>query len=665
MSSNGWNMDAAAVVEAQASLEDWCGGSVTADLEVYDDDGNHMADLVGLAGLDSAGESLAGRLCLRLVCGRHFTDAVVRFPGVEPGTVRIRSAAGGSWSILVDDVPMCLLLNDASVAGATWPRHAFVVLLGARSLEFLSGAFSATAIHAVGLKGSPDLMPLTRVEGVQSVSFHSCLDLDSLHSFSGAPVRHLRLWNCPRMDDLEVVSTLPHLVALVLSMDPMRRHNVTEDGSRISFDVGQIALCPNLEMLGLNHVALEGARNFRHLCRLESLDLFSVRFDQQELEFDPRCLLTDLRIAPYTREDIAPLQHLNKLENLSLSGAEDLKTLAGLEQMPNLKVLRLSGLRNLESLAPLSSLVNLEILEIEGAGKVGGADALSSLQRLTRLEFDARLEDVGVLQGLTRLRSLSLSTNEMRDLSFLTPAMGLQSLQIQDCPQLSDIGGLATQPRLDTLKLSLVPALSNFAPISRLEKLVTLDMWECAGLENLDFLADAPDLRELQVENCRQLASIEGLRNCTGLRSLVIQNCPLISDLTVVGSLTSLESLTLVPVAPDSGEVVKNIRPDWGFLASCTQLRTLDLLFDELLEAEILARCATARRDARFIQEHSQTWLKLLCTTDDPTRTTLIFLKAFAVSHGTAGRKLVAELITRLGTWTDAAAAAEEHMKGH
>src|SRR5215469_9770126 len=143
------------------------------------------------------------------------------------------------------------------------------------------------------------------------------------------------------------------------------------------------------------------------------------------------------------------------------------ESLAGLRFLPGLQDLWVGHTRRPLSLAPLAELTSLRHLKLEGPFK-----------------------DYEGLSALTGVRSLTLRSATLPDLSVLTPMAGLLALDLK-LGGTRDLGLLHAFEQLQYLELWMIRGFSDLSPLAELASLDTL------FLQSLTHVTELPDLGKM------------------------------------------------------------------------------------------------------------------------------------------------------------------------
>lgn len=218
--------------------------------------------------------------------------------------------------------------------------------------------------------------------------------------------------------------------------------NQSVQSQRENYDVqGQLTTLEDLQHMHklqnirLNHTGISSLESAKELAPLKELIRFMIHEEKQLQDITPLGALTNIKqvnIMQTGVQDISVFKKLPKLErvSISLSSVEDLSPLAG---------------------------TNVKELYIQTTTPIKNWDAIGSMKKLTRLSvsFTFKNEDMPLLQGLTSLEYLNLSSTHVADISVLANLPGLKELSL--------VGTKVT----------------DLTPLSQAKNLVWLDVREC------------------------------------------------------------------------------------------------------------------------------------------------------------------------------------------
>lgn len=138
----------------------------------------------------------------------------------------------------------------------------------------------------------------------------------------------------------------------------------------------------------------------------------------------------------------------------------------------------------------------------------------------------SKRKDLFVLEGLTELQSLDLTDcTDLTNVDALKRLSALKSLLLHRCPGLKDVDALKGLTALQGLSLDHCPGLTKVDALKGLSALQYLDLTCCTGLNNLDALKALPALQRLGLLYCTGLTNVDGLRELTGLKQLDVRGC--------------------------------------------------------------------------------------------------------------------------------------------
>ena len=218
-----------------------------------------------------------------------------------------------------------------------------------------------------------------------------------------------------------------------------------------------------------------------------------------------------------------------------------------------------------------------------------GVEDYSSLSRLSYLEklvmVDVRFDNLQMIAPLTQLKTVTIRgcTLSANDVSIIGSLPNLEDLTLFDC-SLSSIAGLANASRIVTLDLSN-NAIRDLSPLSFMDTLTTLNISNNA-VTNLSALSALQKLSALDV-SYNSLSSIAPLATCSSLSVLVANNnqiseIPLFNNPTVLTELTisnnrlsNVDILTNYTSLLDLG-ISYNQLTDISALGAMNHLRTID-----------------------------------------------------------------------------------------
>ncbi|MCE9610570.1 MAG: hypothetical protein K8R23_10290 [Chthoniobacter sp.] len=153
--------------------------------------------------------------------------------------------------------------------------------------------------------------------------------------------------------------------------------------------------------------------------------------------------------------------------------------------------------------------------------------------------------NVDALRGLTRLRTLSLTDSEVKDLTPLADLAQLQGLYLFGCTGVADLAPLASLTQLQVIDLRYCNAVADLAPLASLTKLQQLDLGGCTGVTDLAPLTGLTQLQRLHLGGCTGVADLAPLAGLAQLHTLSLFACTGVADLAPLASLAQLGELDL------------------------------------------------------------------------------------------------------------------------
>jgi len=261
--------------------------------------------------------------------------------------------------------------------------------------------------------------------------------------------------------------------------------------------------------------------------------------------------LTSLSLSQNNISDLVPLSDLLKLTSLTLN-QNNISVFNGLETLSNLTSLDIgynvfTPTTDLTSLGSLSKLTTL-VIENQKFNYPG-------------LTSDPNNNTLAPLSNLINLQKLYLYSQQITSLSFLTGLTNLERLYLDDNTNkttktaISDLTELNKVPRLTHLSLSYNNIL-DVSPISSLLNLQWLNLSGNASLNQTNFtntfsLVDSFNLLTYLNINSTGISNISALRNLTSIARFSASYNG-ITDITPLALLTTLTEFTLSSNTPNT-----------------------------------------------------------------------------------------------------------------
>jgi Leucine-rich repeat (LRR) protein len=339
------------------------------------------------------------------------------------------------------------------------------------------------------------------------------------------------------------------------------------------------------------------------LVKLQSLDLSSCG---SLTDISGLSGLTNLRTLNLSEckslTDISILSTLVNLNSLNLRYCELLTDISGLSGLVNLQTLDLGGCSSLTDISNIYGLLNLQTLDLGFCGSAINIDGSRDTSWKWWKSIISKTQNGG-LSSLINLQSLDLSNcTSLTDLNVLSGLLNLQSLNLSWCPPKTDISGLSGLLNLRTLDLSSCGSLTDISSLSGLVNLRTLDLSSCGSLTDISILSTLVNLNSLNLRYCELLTDISGLAELVNLQNLDLRKCVFLTNLSGLSGLINLQTLFL-----GDCRRIKSFSP----LRKCLALKELDeSIIHPVEHTELLCFLAVQRKDASYISENSNKWLK-------------------------------------------------------
>lgn len=204
-------------------------------------------------------------------------------------------------------------------------------------------------------------------------------------------------------------------------------------------------------------------------------------------------------------KDLEFLRFFPQLREFSADAMYQLESIEGLRHLsPELHSLVLGQTKRRLSLTPLERFTNLRRLYIEGHTKdIGVVADLAELRSLTLRSIT--LPDLTMFAPLTRLKALNLKlggTNDLKGIEAFSDLRYLEVWMVRGFSDLSRVSGCTSLEMLFLQALKKVQLLPDLRSLHRLER-VHLETMK--GLTDLTPLLTAPALREVMVMDMGQL----------------------------------------------------------------------------------------------------------------------------------------------------------------
>lgn len=217
----------------------------------------------------------------------------------------------------------------------------------------------------------------------------------------------------------------------------------------------------------------------------------------------------------YKKDHVDFLEKCPELEDINISSIH----IKDIESIYKLKSLRKLGIHVPNISLDLSKLQELDELDLEWNKNIKGLESCSNLRKLFLLQYKPINKNLEELQGLVKLRNLTLTQSNI--LSFQ---------------------GVSSLVELKTLELNY---LRNILQLDELEQnaesMEVLSIQSCKKISNWDSLIKQKKLKQISLANCGKIPSVHFTYQLTNLSTFIFMET-LVED----GDLTPLLKLDYV-----------------------------------------------------------------------------------------------------------------------
>lgn len=199
---------------------------------------------------------------------------------------------------------------------------------------------------------------------------------------------------------------------------------------------------------------------------------------------------------------------------------------------------RYKGFGTMKSLADLGHFKNLNVLDVTLQPEIDYSTIPpETLAKLTRVFLtQSKLKDLSFLKGATSMFSLSLSFNEVSD---LTPLKSCKELIYLSCGsnQLEDLSPLAELTKLKRIDMTQ----NNVKDLTPLKNLVSLEVLGCYQnqIEDISALSGLTNLKDLELID-NKIKDISPLKDFKSFKRLRLRGNP-IENIEVLDHIENLE----------------------------------------------------------------------------------------------------------------------------
>ena len=301
-------------------------------------------------------------------------------------------------------------------------------------------------------------------------------------------------------------------------------YSATDGHEFALYDWGDLAFLPymkNLKLLSL--VQVEGTLpDLSELKNLDCVELFDCRLqdlsglrgtalhffgykggaaDFSPLNDSSRMDQVDMELYGWADVDLSGFGPA-RLHGLTLSGQGNERSadLSGLKNATTLNnaSIRFLPLADLMCLSEAKELQNLELFGMDGLQSLRGLEDHSRLYQL-RIDNCPGLRDCRALNGCAYLKSLYIQDCPLEDLSFLSEAVYLYELEVENMSTLRSLRGLEDHGNLERANFNNLEGLTDISALSSCRKLRDLLFGGCFSLEDISPVVKLPNLRSLHL----------------------------------------------------------------------------------------------------------------------------------------------------------------------
>lgn len=448
------------------------------------------------------------------------------------GMTRLSSLDLSKWRVLEDlrsvghlswlkelDLSRCARLSDVSgLVGLLRVRRLMLDHTAIESAAPLRRLPALEHLNVTGCAALQDLGPPSDLPKLERLLASECASLRDISGLAAAPrLKVLHLSGCAALEDFSVLSELPCLETLTLEGC---LHLPSEHQRQLK----------TREEVAAFQDALRSAQRQRRRARLASADLDEVRAELAAAASDP------LAATPYDVDwgrlrgpgphgAVAALAllgragRLGSTDRLTVTGLDTTAPLRELPPLPQLKRLTLIG-ADLRDLAELPLLAHVEHLSLQHCAVLPDLSPLAGLRALSLSKVgEVSLDALPLPPGL---RTLQIVQSTVRGGLAPLSALPLELLQLQRCPEVTDLSPLSSSETLRDLRLE-GSRLAALALPPRLEKLYITDD---PVLSDIGPLAERPGLTTLGLRACPQITDVAPLLPLTALEATDLRGNP-------------------------------------------------------------------------------------------------------------------------------------------
>jgi hypothetical protein len=182
------------------------------------------------------------------------------------------------------------------------------------------------------------------------------------------------------LEKLDITSNSDFNFSFLNSLVNLKKLSINVEGS-MKIDLGGIKK--------LEHLSIKWRKNIKGVENCISLlSLCLIEYKGKDLmSFQNLCSIKDLRVKTATIESLNGLQHLKKLESLSIGNCKKLISISNISLLPKLKNLELEQCPNIKDFKLLLGLKGLENLSLIDCGEIESIGFIDNMPSLSRLSL--------------------------------------------------------------------------------------------------------------------------------------------------------------------------------------------------------------------------------------------------------------------------------------
>lgn len=304
----------------------------------------------------------------------------------------------------------------------------------------------------------------------------------------------------------------------------------------------------NGDFLLLVHLKESKIQSFlnHHGERLTNLHICHTKLSTLSLHMLPCLESLDLHCNT-SLSNIHDLGELIKLNSITLSRCDNLRTLPGLEKLTRLTILRIRDCQSLITLPDMRHLSALKTLDLASCNNLSTLPDMEGLTDLTALNLAwcDNLSAMPELSKISKLTRLQLSScHNLSKLEVQNNNANLTCLDIQDCTKLTTMPKWDRFPSLLELNLSRNSQLTTLH-LDSLGKATTVNLFRCLNLEQISGVNSLSKLVSLDLSFCHSLTILDDMERLMYLSDINLYGCVKLNALNLTGckSLTEVRGL--------------------------------------------------------------------------------------------------------------------------